>query len=94
MNSNLGSPQPTVPAVVNYQGTSSGTHSGWVGGGGLEYAFTKNLSAKVEGLYYNLGSENVTAFALNVPTNHFTDTTSFTYKGAMVRLGANLKFGP
>jgi outer membrane immunogenic protein len=94
VNSNLGSPQPTVPAVVNYQGTSSGTHSGWVAGGGLEYAFTKNLSAKVEGLYYNLGSENVTAFALNVPTNHFTDTTSFTYKGAMVRLGANLKFGP
>jgi outer membrane immunogenic protein len=94
VNSNMGPWLPGIPSPVNYQGQSSGTHSGWVGGGGLEYAFTNSLSAKVEGLYYNLGSENVTAYALNVPTNHFTDTTSFTYKGAMVRLGANLKFGP
>jgi outer membrane immunogenic protein len=94
LNSVLSPAQPTVATPVTWQGTSSGTHSGWVGGGGIEYAFTNAISAKVEGLYYNLGSENVTAFAINAPTNHFTDTTSFTYKGAIVRLGANLKFGP
>jgi hypothetical protein len=41
-----------------------------------------------------MGSETIaTGFTSGVNT-HFTDTTSFTYKGALVRLGANLKFGP
>ena len=77
--------------AVGYQATSSGTHTGWVAGGGLEYAFTDRLSAKVEGLYYNLGSETV---AFTSPLTHFTESANFTYKGALVRLGANLKFGP
>ena len=29
----------------------SSTYTGWVAGAGLEYAFTNNLSAKVEGLF-------------------------------------------
>ena len=92
VNSNL------VFPAINYQAQSSGTHSGWVAGGGIEYAFTNRLSAKVEGLYYNLGSETV-AVATNVapagaPPAVFTETTHFDYKGALVRLGANLKFGP
>jgi outer membrane immunogenic protein len=88
LNSNL-----VFPAIA-YQATSSGTHSGWVGGGGIEYAFTNRLSAKVEGLYYNLGSQTISA-GPNVPVAAvFPETTSFTYKGALVRLGANLKFGP
>jgi outer membrane immunogenic protein len=28
--------------------------TGWTVGGGVEYAFTNNLSAKIEGLYVNL----------------------------------------
>jgi outer membrane immunogenic protein len=77
--------------AVGYQATSSGTHTGWVAGGGIEYAFTNNLSAKVEGLYYDLGSETV---AFTSPITHFTESANFGYKGALVRLGANLKFGP
>jgi outer membrane immunogenic protein len=88
LNSNL------VYPAVGYQAQTSGTHSGWVGGGGIEYAFTNKLSAKVEGLYYNMGTQTIaTGFTSGVNTG-FTDTTSFTYKGALVRLGANLKFGP
>jgi outer membrane immunogenic protein len=79
------------PAGVTTVARSSGTHSGWVGGGGLEYAFTNALSAKVEGLYYNIGSETT---AFTNPVSKFTQSTNFTYSGALVRLGANLKFGP
>jgi opacity protein-like surface antigen len=77
--------------LVGYQATSSATHTGWIGGGGIEYAFTNALSAKVEGLYYDMGSETI---AFTSPLTKFTETSSFNYKGALVRLGANLKFGP
>ena len=39
-------------------GNDNGTNTGWVLGGGVEYAFTNNLTAKVEGLYVNLDSKN------------------------------------
>jgi outer membrane immunogenic protein len=77
--------------VGTYQAYSSDMHSGWVAGGGIEYAFTNRLSAKVEGLYYDMGSETI---ASTSTLTHYTETTNFTYKGALVRLGANLKFGP
>jgi outer membrane immunogenic protein len=76
---------------VTFQAQSSGTHTGWVAGGGIEYAFTNQISAKVEGLYYDMGSETI---AFTSPLNHFSQTANFDYKGALVRLGANLKFGP
>jgi outer membrane immunogenic protein len=84
----------TTSGPVTYQAQSSGTHTGWVAGGGIEYAFTNRLSAKVEGLYYNLGSETIAATNNAPPITNFVDTANFTYKGALVRLGANLKFGP
>jgi outer membrane immunogenic protein len=80
--------------AVTFVGQSSGTHMGWVGGGGIEYAFTNSLSAKLEGLYYDLGSESITAVQINAPANHFTETSSYSFKGAMLRLGADLKFNP
>jgi outer membrane immunogenic protein len=48
-------------------GSVSGTHTGWSLGGGVEYAVTDHLTAKVEYLYANLGS--VTA------SNHYLDAT-------------------
>ncbi|MGO4571512.1 outer membrane protein [Microvirga sp. 2TAF3] len=41
----------------NFNGlvNSNDTRTGWVVGGGVEYAFTNNLTAGVEGLYVNLG---------------------------------------
>jgi outer membrane immunogenic protein len=80
----------TTPTPVTYQAQSSGTHTGWIAGGGIEYAFTNKLSAKVEGLYYDMGSETIANTSL---VTHLTETANFTYKGALVRLGANLKFG-
>jgi outer membrane immunogenic protein len=34
------------------------TRTGWTVGGGVEYAFTNNFTARLEGLYVNLGSDN------------------------------------
>ena len=47
------------PAFAGYYyGSDNGTNTGWVLGGGVEYAFTNNLTAKVEGLYVNLDTKN------------------------------------
>jgi outer membrane immunogenic protein len=85
-------------AGPTFQAQSSGTHTGWVAGGGIEYAFTNGLSAKLEGLYYDLGSETIAGTAnvglAGAPPLFVTESANFAYKGALVRLGANLKFGP
>jgi outer membrane immunogenic protein len=80
----------SVIAPVSAIGTSSSTHTGWVAGAGLEYAFTNNLSGKVEGLFYNLGSQNTAGLT----TTGFTQTGAYNFSGSMVRIGMNVKFGP
>jgi outer membrane immunogenic protein len=86
----LVSPVPAVP-ILNINPGATSTKTGWTAGGGIEYAFTKSLSAKLEGLYYDLGSETISA--RNTITS-ITATENLKYTGALVRLGANLKFGP
>jgi outer membrane immunogenic protein len=44
-------------------GTFGTEGAGWTAGGGIEYAFTNNITAKVEGLYVNLDRRN-TAYAV------------------------------
>jgi len=55
--------------------------NGWVVGGGVEYAFTNNLSAKVEGLYVNLDNDD------DFPG--FDGETDF----GVIRAGLNFRFG-
>jgi len=52
--------------------------NGWTLGGGIEYAFTNNLSAKVEGLYVNLDTD--------------TPFGSYDNEFGVVRAGLNYKF--
>jgi len=59
------------------------THFGWTAGGGLEYAFAPNWSAKLEYLYADYGSEN---YNLTVPTNVDLKTST-------VKSGVNYLFG-
>ena len=54
---------------------------GWTVGGGVEYAFTNNLSAKIEGLYVNLEGDD------DFPG--FDNETDF----GVVRAGLNFRFG-
>jgi outer membrane immunogenic protein len=56
------------------------TRFGWTAGGGVEYAFTNNVTAKVEYLYVDLGSQN----------QLLIDNVKFTTN--IVRGGLNFKF--
>jgi outer membrane immunogenic protein len=56
------------------------TRFGWTAGGGVEYAFTNNLSGKVEYLFVDLGSQN----------QIIVDNVKFTTN--IVRGGVNLHF--
>jgi outer membrane immunogenic protein len=67
-------------------GSSDETHVGWTLGGGLEYAFSGNWSAKIEYLYIDLGSENY--FSALVPPGVDFDAQIHT-----VKFGINYRFG-
>ncbi|MBM6579906.1 porin family protein [Microvirga sp. BT689] len=57
--------------------------TGWTVGGGVEYAFTNNLSAKIEGLYVSLDGDDDDLFP------GFDNETDF----GVVRAGLNFRFG-
>jgi outer membrane immunogenic protein len=72
---------------------SSSTQTGWTAGGGVEFAFTPNLTAKVEYLYVDLGTQSCAAASClafipgvgGVPT-------SVSLTENVVRAGINYKF--
>ena len=63
-------------------------NGGWTLGGGLEYAFTNNLSAKIEGLYVRLNDGNRY-------DGYFVDYVGGRERDAfgVVRAGLNYRFG-
>jgi outer membrane immunogenic protein len=79
-----------------FAGSSSSVAAGWTAGGGLEYAFWKNLTLKAEYLYVSLDSKSVTETALAVinpgdkPSsfNANYNRTSFN----VARVGVNYRF--
>ncbi|QGM99166.1 outer membrane protein [Methylocystis parvus] len=94
--------QADVPFVDNFGTTSAGAFSdtrvGWTAGGGVEWMFWPNWSAKVEYLYYNLGTVTYSAgsrLALLAPATplwaHATQTST-SFNGNIVRAGVNYHF--
>ena len=67
-------------------GNFSKTQFGWTAGGGLEYAFANNWTAKVEYLYVDLGKVNCDAACSG--GNPF----DVTFTSHLVRGGVNFKF--
>jgi outer membrane immunogenic protein len=63
-----------------------GSNGGWTVGGGVEYGFTNNITAKVEGLYVNLDTSS--NYDLGTVYNRSRDT-----EFGVVRAGLNYKFG-
>ena len=61
------------------------TNSGWTLGGGVEYAVSDNLTAKVEGLYVNLDTKS--NYTLGTVYNGRRDT-----EFGVLRAGVNYKF--
>jgi len=72
-------------------GFNNDTNAGWTVGGGLEYAFTNNWTAKIEGLYVNIdrGSSLVTAAG---PGGLYTARADSSSDFGVVRVGVNYKF--
>ena len=70
--------------------SNSSTQIGWTAGAGVEFAFTPNLTAKVEYLYVDLGNHVLRPLQLHsangtcLPLSHFTEN--------VVRAGINYKF--
>ncbi len=78
-------------------GSFSNTQAGWTAGGGVEWMFLPNWSAKAEYLYYDLGRVNYGAgvLAFNPPAgllyaNAVASSTHFS--GNIVRAGVNYHF--
>ena len=77
--------------------SSSNTNIGWTVGGGLEWMFLRNWSAKVEYLYYNLGSNTVGGAVQSVYTPSGVaglgaNQTSGQFNGHIIRAGVNYHF--
>jgi outer membrane immunogenic protein len=84
----------TTPNCPGFCGglTSSPTLTGWAAGGGLEYQITPSWSAKIEYLYYDLGtlSQTYGDNAGRLPGTFVSNSTKF--EGSVARIGANYKF--
>lgn len=77
----------TVPGTSTTYDTTNKV--GWTGGGGIEVAFTDNLTGKIEYLYADLGSGTCSSNAnCGFPAG---DSVKFTT--SVVRAGLNFKFG-
>ena len=82
----------TVPSCAGtncQKGATSGNLTGWTVGGGAEWAFAANWSAKAEYLYYDLGSLSHLMTDPNFPSI-FNAKADFT--GHIARLGVNYRF--
>lgn len=70
--------------TAGVSGSSSNWRHGWVVGGGIEYAITRNLSIKSEYLYFSLGS------ASSFPGTPYVSRAELS--GSIVRAGVNYRF--
>ncbi|MFN3892479.1 MAG: outer membrane protein [Beijerinckiaceae bacterium] len=86
-------------AFYNYGGTNydSGkawsrktSHSGWTVGGGVEYAFTNNVTFKTEYLYVDLGNKTLDSARYDYGKSYRLSRDT---KFHVVRAGLNYKFG-
>ncbi|WP_119391125.1 outer membrane protein [Taklimakanibacter lacteus] len=68
------------------------TAFGWTIGGGIEWAFSENWSAKAEYLYVNLGQPDPEGIADNVPQDVIDDVSTDDFDFSVVRLGVNYRF--
>ena len=96
VNDPFGFPANHLPASVGGLNFSN-TQTGWTIGGGVEWKFFQNWSAKLEYLYYNLGTVNQ-KFALFAPDTNsnlnaiFAGQVRARIDGNIVRAGVNYHF--
>jgi len=86
---------PGLPSASYSNSNGAGSRSGYALGGGVEYAFTNNWTAKVEYLYVDLGGRKYASYAspaLAVAGTGFTTNSRNSGQFSVVRLGVNYKF--
>lgn len=82
----------TLFGAPQFDGRRGAWRTGYVAGGGFEYAFSQRLSAKIEALYYDLGQRTV------LGPDVFGATTAAVggrveTSGVLARAGLNYRFG-
>jgi outer membrane immunogenic protein len=70
--------------------SNSETRTGWVAGAGIEYMFARNWTVKVEGLYADFGSTDLTV--LNPGGQSGPYTSRFQHTVTIARAGLNWKW--
>ncbi len=91
-------PAGAVVGFSSSSGTYSDTREGWTAGGGVEWMFHPNWSAKVEYLYYDLGTVyvNEPTIAVALPSgataSPTTGQSTVHFNGHVVRAGLNYHF--
>lgn len=81
---------PALPCAANpvcFATTQNSSKSGWVAGGGVEYAVTPRITFKAEYLYVDLGSLHV-----NASDGQTSYLVSSRFNENTLRLGVNYKF--
>lgn len=83
-------------------GSSSNIALGWNAGGGFEWMFMSNWSAKAEAFYYSLGGANTASGTIGGPNLNYRSlrfpgwglatNTNVSYNGVVARLGVNYHF--
>lgn len=80
-----------VPAF-GYAGSRSETRTGWTLGGGVEWGFTQNVSVKLEYLYYDLGTVDLTLSPTTLGAAGTVLTQRHDIDGHIIRAGVNFRF--
>jgi outer membrane immunogenic protein len=75
-----------VPPTGTTINGSSNFAVGWTAGAGMEFAFLGNWSAKVEALFFDLGTNN---FTIDSPADQSVNAS---HSGVVVRGGVNYRF--
>jgi outer membrane immunogenic protein len=91
-------PASCIQSATSAGGAISETRAGWTAGAGLEWLFTRQWSAKVEYLHYDLGSVTFANGLLITGSGTFpgaggpaivSSATSTQFRGDLVRAGVN-----
>jgi outer membrane immunogenic protein len=78
---------------TQFSGDRNALKTGYVAGGGIEYAVTDKISVKAEGLYYDLGHNTLDVAVIPGSGGAGTGYNSrFREDGEVFRLGVNYKF--
>ncbi len=74
-----------------YSLTDTRTHTGWVGGAGVEWMVARNFSVKAEALWYKVGDETYDLGKAPITGKNVTPV-QIEYDGMLFRIGGNYRF--